>query len=173
LHTITWASLVAEALRARPELRRSVPRAIHGGEGAQCTFDRELREALDVHDLDERLERKLGELVSRLVPVPHGRIRAIERSAALDAHTRVKRVDGALCAIHRVGDHVVLSIPGTALRLPAVMETALTFIARTPVFCAAELPSGRAKFDAVDLVRMLVNEGLLDTVSTPLDGAAL
>jgi hypothetical protein len=173
LHTITWVSLVEKALRARPELRRSVPRAIPGGEDAQRTFDRELRGALDVNDLDERLERSLGDLISRLVPVPHGRLRAMERAAALDARTRVKRVDGALCAIHRDGDQVVLCMPGTALRLPAVMGPALAFIARTPVFCAAELPPGRAKFDAVDLVRLLINEGLLDTVSTRMEGTAL
>jgi len=173
LHTITWVSLVQEALRAHPELRRSVPRALPDGEDAQHCFDRELRGALQVHDLNERLERRIGGLVARLVPVPHGRTRAIERAAALDAHTRVKRVDGALCAISRDGDQVVLQIPGTTLRLPAAMEEALTFIARAPAFSPAELPVGRARFDAVELIRILINEGLLDTVSTLTDGGAL
>ena len=171
LHTITWVSLLQEALRAHPALRRSVPRATVQIEDMQRYFDRELHAALEVDDLNERLDRRVGEMIARLVPVPHGRIRAIDRASRLDAHTRVKHVDDALCVVHRDGDEVALRMPGTTLRLPAVMEPTLTFIARTPAFCPAELPLGRANFDTVELVRILVTEGLLDVVSTP-NGAA-
>jgi hypothetical protein len=41
------------------------------------------------------------------------------------------------------------------------MEDALLFVARTLAFCAAELPTHRAVFDPVDLVRILVIRGLL------------
>jgi ribosomal protein L16 Arg81 hydroxylase len=172
LHTVTWVSLVQEALRGHPELRRSVPRNAPDREDVQQYFDRELREVLQVHDLRERLERRLGELVARLAPLPHDRIRAIDGAAVVGEQTRVRRVAGALCAIQRDGEQVALRIPGTTLRLPAAMEQALTFIARTPAFSPAELPRGRARFDAVELVRILINEGLLETGSTVIDGGS-
>jgi hypothetical protein len=100
-------------LRGRPELRRSVPRSL-GDRGAQSYLDDELRAALVLGDLDDRIERKVAEAVARLVPVPHGRLRAIDglRSAAIEPTTRVTRVDGALCVVHRDGDHVVMRIRG-------------------------------------------------------------
>lgn len=170
LHALTWWSVLQEALRSKPELRRSVPRSFGEG-GAQVYFDSTLHAALAVGDIQDRLERSTAQWIARLVPVPHGRIRAIDslRFATLGPDTCVKRVEGALCVVHRDGDQVVMQIPGTALRLPAAMEEAFTFIARTPTFSPAELPLGRAIFDPIDLVRILVVEGLLE-ISSPTSG---
>jgi Cupin superfamily protein len=173
LHTLTWWALVHDALRSRPALRRSVPRSF-GGRDAQAYFDDELAATLVVTHLDERIERKAAEWVARRVPVPRGRLRAIDglRGDAIDAGTRVARVDGALCVVHRDGDDVVMQIPGATLRLPAVMEDALAFIACTPAFSPAELPLGRAAFDRVQLVRILIRDGLVEVVPAPGDEEA-
>jgi hypothetical protein len=41
------------------------------------------------------------------------------------------------------------------------MEPVFAFIARSTAFSPAELPRGRAVFDAVELVAILIRDGLL------------
>ena len=176
LTTLTWLALVQDALRECAPLRRSVPIALADGD-AQTWFDRELRARLlvtGITGLGERLERKAADWALRLAPAPHGRLRAIDevRLGAVGPGTRVLRVDGALCVVHRDGDHVVMQLPGATLRQPAAMEDAFAFIARTAAFTPDELPLGRAVFDRVQLVRILIRDGLLEIAPAPDRGGA-
>ncbi|HEX4421382.1 MAG TPA: cupin domain-containing protein [Kofleriaceae bacterium] len=162
LHTLTWLAVVQAALRDKPALRRSVPMALASGD-AQTYFDDELQPALAIRDIDDQLERHAAKLIARLVPVPHHRIRELDRLrlAELGPDTRVERVEGTLCVVYRDGDQVMMQLPGNSLCLPAAMEDALQFIARTRAFSPAQIPLQRATFDPVDLVRILISEGLL------------
>jgi hypothetical protein len=162
---VTWLRLLQEALRDVHALRRSIPVSLAKG-GAQAYFDAELREALGVTDLDERLETRAGEFVSNLVPPVPGRLRAIDEVGAIERHTVVEHVPGTRCMLRGDAEHVVFEFPGGKLRLPSPMAGALAFIQRTAVFSAADLPTREVEFDALELVRNLVLRGVVRVAST-------
>jgi hypothetical protein len=165
-HTLTWWQLITEALRSRVELRRSLPPTSAAGH-ARADLEGVLRDCCRMDDLDARIARRTADLVASLAPLPHGRLRAIEGLTGVGRDTRVARAPGVLFAVVREDEQVTMKLPGSTLRLPAVMEEALSFVAATPAFCPKDVPTGRALFDPVELVRTLIKEGLLHAEPTP------
>ncbi len=160
LRTMTWVEVVDALCRASPAFRRSVG-PVTGPSPAHKHFESELSVRLGRLDAGGFLERRLAECLARLSPAPSGRLRSIDEAANIGSDTLVLRAPQVICAVSEEDGQAVLRFPGATLRLDVAMKPAFEFIAGNEEFTASDLPQIDATYDAVELTRILIQQGLV------------
>ena len=150
---MTWGSLFDRADDAAPVWRRSAcEHDDGGGDGA------DLPEAAERRD---RIARRIARSVAGLAPVAADRIAAVDAARGLPPHAPLTRAPRTLLRA-RVDDGVArLHYPGGLVELPRAMAPVFAFIADAERFTAADLPDVGADYDRSELVRLLVQRGIL------------
>lgn len=161
LRTRTWLDAIKELCQRSAGFRRSLPPTPVGSVRAQESFERDLLPELAGLRVDDFAQRKILELLSDLNPLPQGRLRAIDTASVVGPDTAVCRAPHVTCVATLEDGQAVLRFPGATLRLHAVMKKVFDFIAATEEFTASGLPSIQGTYDAVDLTRILVQQGLV------------
>lgn len=161
IRTRTWLHALEELCRSRVAFRRSLPPTLAGSTRAQEHLERHLLPELAGLNVDDFARRKNLELLSELNPLPQGRLRAIDTVSAIGSDTPVRRAPHVTCVASLEDGQAVLRFPGATLRLHAVMKQVFDFIAAAEEFTADELPPIHGTYDAVELTRILVQQGLV------------
>lgn len=169
LRAMTWAEAIHAVCESDPAFRHSIMLAPRGAAmDAQAYCVRELLPRLARIDVQAAMERRLAEARTRLAPLPHAGLRAIDAARTLALDTLVVRTPRVICSASIDGDEALLRFAGAALRLPVQMFPVFEFIARYREFSPDMLPAVGSTYDRVLLVQGLVKRGLLYPKETGL-----
>ena len=161
LRTRTWLEALTEMCRSHVEFRRSLPPTPVGSAQAREHLEHRLLPELAGLNVDEFARRKILDLLSELNPLPQGRLRAIDTAPTCGPDTSVRRVPHMQCVASLEDGQAVLRFPGATLRLHARMKKVFDFIAANEEFTARDLPPIHGNYDAVELTRILIQQGLV------------
>jgi len=161
LYAATWSDAVGSLASGVAEFRAAVrPRPEHAMWAPQYYRSR-LLAALDKIDVAEILQRKLGESLTDLPPLPGDRLQSLACLGRLTAGSCLARSKLVLAMVQLEDGHAVLRCPGARIVLPGVMLPALEFIADAESFRVSDIPTENAAFERADLVRLLIWHGLV------------
>jgi hypothetical protein len=174
----TWTDLllefVASAALNDPAFRTALPPGF-----ARPGFDRtRARETLRglLHkisartDFDAALDTSLDYFVDRLMSVSPPLLRGqMAQLAALDALTVASVVgarSGVISCLQGNGESATVECYGRKITFPSHVREAVGFALSTPRFFARDLPGDLDEAGKLALVRRLIREGLVESVST-------
>jgi ribosomal protein L16 Arg81 hydroxylase len=174
VHPITWAEVLLAALertiRQESTLRESLPHGFARDPEVARHAAKRLGELLDLLKAQmlsrATIQYAINRAWSSVQPDLDGHLLDLEHEREITLATPVRRrqVVGPLLEID--GEDVVLHFHGKELRLPGYTWPEVNFIVGSPgAITAAELPGDLDNAGRLVLIRRLVREGLLSTVT--------
>jgi hypothetical protein len=167
LYASTWSDAVGALACGVAAFRAAVRPRPEPAMRALQYYRSRLLAALDKVDVAEILQRKLGESLTDLPPLPGSRLQSLPRLERLTADSGLVRSKLVLAMVQREDGHAVLRCPGARIVAPGVMLPALEFIADAESFRVSDIPIGNAAFDRAGLVRLLIRHGLVSIAPMP------
>ncbi len=168
INAYTWMDVFAEALsrcRQDARFRESLPVGFGSLDGTAPAMQAKLAELATalagiagVEDLFARLDERF---VDSRRPLLDGQIAAVDRLAAVDSDTVLRRLPHVVFRLRADGDAVRLRFQGKELRFPAFVEPALRHIAEHPEVRVGALPNALDADGKLVLARRLIREGFL------------
>jgi ribosomal protein L16 Arg81 hydroxylase len=176
----TWADVVREAVNNLVESDVRFRRALPIGFARDAAPDQargqcaELTRAfLDSLRLEKHLERKAESFVQGRLPDLAGHLTDLDNLSRLTPQSHLAK-RAWMYRVNLQGDSVVLLFHGKRIALPRSVEPLLQFMIGNDVFTADSLPGPLDRSGKMDLIRKLIVESFLTTVTNDLsarDGA--
>jgi ribosomal protein L16 Arg81 hydroxylase len=169
----TWADLFAEALslasQANSHFRKSLPIGFARRNGSTIALDDHFRELLKIFASNINVEQALEKLTERFVssrnPLMYGQLNELSSVENLNLDDDVGMRPTIIFRITSEADSLYLSFEGKKLQMPTYVEPALRYIGETQVFKIASLPDVLDDAGKMVLVRRLIKEGFLKTLT--------
>jgi hypothetical protein len=167
----TWDEVLRDVVgqaTAEPAFRESLPVGFANDPQAFAAdvAERvaELRRFLDKVDVGRAAEAAARRFWSARAPLLEGQLLDLLALDRLDDRSLVRRRDGAVCRLRRVGDRLEVLLGDRELRMPARLEPALRRLAAADPLAVADLADLLDEPSRLVLVRRLIREGLLQPV---------
>jgi bifunctional lysine-specific demethylase and histidyl-hydroxylase NO66 len=167
---VTWGAVLREAITALehdPSSGEALPLRFATGDGAFTEeVGRRLMEMgsavarLDPAQVARKLRRKI---LSTRQPLLRGQMHRLLALEQVGQDSLVIRRPGSMCVLEQAGDELSVLLGDRELRMPMLVEPAMTLIATGAGVPVADIP-GLDEASRLVLVRRLIREGLLEVV---------
>jgi hypothetical protein len=169
----TWAEVMIEAMAgaclADPVFRTSLPAGYVTGDLPPAELEETFRGLVEKFSktakLGPAIEGIAEEFIATRRPMAHEQRRQIAQLDALTLDTQVGTRPGLIFRCVEADDAIKLHCHATEITFPRQLATALEYALRTPRFSVRDLPGGLDDDDKLVLMRRLIREGLVMTLS--------
>ena len=169
----SWAEVMIEAMAgvclADPIFRASLPAGYVTGDlpstELEGIFRNLVKKFSETAKLGPAIEGIAEEFIGTRRPMVPEQRRQIAELGALTLDTQVGTRPGLICRSEAADDRIKLHCHSTEIAFPRRVATALEYALRTPRFLVRDLPGGLDEDDKLVLIRRLIREGLVMTLS--------